>query len=113
MTILEQRIREITADPTHYPQTSRAASESTAVWILNHAAKLTADWQRLNAKVEKGDPDLFWVAETLAAWGLAEARREPHHHENRRNHVTNKLESIGFGCICFFRLKAESLQEAK
>lgn len=112
MTNLEQRVREITADPAHYPQTSRAASKADADWILGHAVKLTTEWQQLSAKVEKGDPDLFWVAETLAFWELGEARKEAHHFESRRNWHTDKSEQVSIGCICFFRLKPEALQEA-
>lgn len=109
MTLLERRVREITADPEHYPQTSRNRTEDNAIWILGHAAKLSTNWQRLSASVSKGDPDLFWVAQTLAFWNLAEARKEPHHYESRRDWSTNKVEQIGIGCICFFRLKPEAL----
>lgn len=111
-SLLATRVREITADPEHYPQTSRNAAENNAVWILGHAAKLSTEWQRLNANVTKGDPDLFWVAETLAFWDLAEARKEPHHYESRRDWHTDEIKQIGIGCICFFRLKPEALAGA-
>lgn len=109
MRILEQKVREITADPNHYPQTSRSAAQDNADWILGYAAQLSTEWQRISARVSKdNDPNLFWVAETLAFWGLGERRNEPHHIETRRNWSTGKSEQVGFGCICYFRLKPET-----
>lgn len=113
MTILEQQIRAITADPEHYPQTSRASSESNADWILSHATKLTTEWQRISANVKKGDPNLFWVAETLAFWGLGEARKDPARFITRRDPITDERIQVGEGCICFFRLKPESLHQTE
>lgn len=105
MTVLEQQVRKLTADPAHYPQTSRARAKATANWILGHASNLTTKWQRVTAS----DSNLFSVAETLTAWGLADSRREPARYENRRNPVTDKAERVGFGSICHFRLKPKSL----
>jgi len=109
-TLLEQRVREITADPNHYPQTSRSESEANADWILGHAAKLTTEWQNITASVDKGTSDLFWVAETLAFWGLAEARKDPHHFETRRDWSTGESKQVGIGCVCYFRLLPKSVK---
>jgi len=112
MTQLEQRVREITADPNHYPQTSRSAAQENAEWILGHAAKLSTDWLNVSANVDRGDPDLFWVAETLAFWGLAEARKEPKNYVTRYDYYTDTRKRVGVGCVCYFRLKPEALTAA-
>ncbi len=111
-SVLERRVREITADPNHYPQTSKVGAQENADWILGYAAQLSTEWKRISANVSKGDPNLFWVAETLAFWGLGEARKEPHHFETRRDWSTGESKQVGFGCICYFRIKPESLEAA-
>lgn len=108
MTHLEQRIRLITADPEHYPQTSRSESKSNADWILSFATRMSADWQNITAKMENGDR--FWVAETLVFWGLAERDFRPAKVEMRRNLLTGVRERHEEGCRCFFRLKPEALE---
>lgn len=109
MTLLEKSIRTITADPAHYPRTSRVEAESTAGWILSYAAKMSTDWQNITAKMDDGD--WFWIAETLVFWGLAESDYRPAKSEWRRNRLTGEKKLYEEGCRCFFRLKPEVLTE--
>lgn len=106
---LEQTVRRITADPAHYPQTSRAQATKTADWILSYAAKMSTEWQNITARMDNGD--WFWIAQTLTYWGLAEYDPRPAKSEYRRNPLTGERELYEEGCRCFFRLKSESLEE--
>lgn len=110
MNRLEQAVRQITADPAHYPQTSREHAKSNADWILSYAAKMSTEWQNITAKMDNGD--WFWIAQTLTHWGLAEYDARPAKIETRHNWYTGEKEQVELGCRCFFRLKPQSLMEA-
>lgn len=109
-TKLEQVVRSMTADPLHYPQTSRAQATETADWILSYAARMSTEWQNITAKMDDGN--WFWVAQTLTAWGLAEYDPRPSTVEMRQNWHTGEKERVEIGCRCFFRLKPEALTTA-
>lgn len=108
MTKLEADIRHITSDPKHYPQTSRAKSESNAEWILGYASRMSTEWQNITAKMDDGD--WFWIAETLVFWGLAEKDFRPAKAEKRQDWSTGETRLVEMGCRCYFRLKPESLE---